>query len=526
VRFDYILRGGLVIDGSGENSVPQRYDLGIKDDRIEAIGDLSASSDGKTIDITGLCVCPGFIDAHSHSDFTLFADGRAEAKVCQGITTEINGNCGMSAAPLYGPFLEQRKAELEELNILDRWATFPEYFTLLKKRGLAVNNITLVGHGNLRASVAGYSDKKITGEQREQIFSLLSHSVRSGAAGLSAGLIYPPGIFSDTQELIEIARETARAGGIIYTTHMRSEGDELLDAIRESVKVGFDSHLHVHISHLKTSNERNWGKLNNAVSLIQNARERGLRVTCDRYPYTASSTSLDSILPTWAYEGGREEELLKIKKMRNKLEKEILKDFPDDSYWEKVKISSLNLNKNKWMEGKSICEISLSLKKRPLDCLFDILVEERLNVDAIFFSMSEENLKTILNLPYTVIGSDSSARSFDGITAKGKPHPRGFGCFPRVLGKYVREGGVLSLSQAIYKMTGLTAHIFNIKKRGMLKPGFFADVTVFDPVRILDRATFHNPFLKPDGIHYVFVNGKPVMINGKTTNVMSGRILV
>jgi N-acyl-D-amino-acid deacylase len=499
VRFDYILRGGLVIDGSGENSVPQRCDLGITDDRIEAIGDLSGSSDGRTIDITGLCVCPGFIDAHSHSDFTLFADGRAEAKVCQGITTEINGNCGLSAAPLYGPFLEQRQAELEELNIHERWTTFPEYFTLLKKRGLAVNNITLVGHGNLRASVAGYSDKKITREQREQIFGLLGHSVRSGAAGLSAGLIYPPGIFSDTQELIEIACETARAGGIIYATHMRSEGDELLDAIRESITVGFNSHLRVHIS---------------------------LRVSCDRYPYTASGTSLDSILPTWAYEGGREEELLKIKKLRERLEKEMLRDFPDESYWEKVQISSLSLNKNKWMEGKSISEISLSLKKRPLDCLFGILVEEKLNVDAIFFSMSEENLKAILNLPYTVIGSDSSARSFDGITAKGKPHPRGFGCFPRVLGKYVREDGVLSLSQAVYKMTGLSAHIFNIKKRGILKQGFFADITVFDPAGIRDRSTFLNPFLKPDGIHYVFVNGKPVMINGKTTNVMSGRILV
>ena len=523
MNFDFLIKGGFIFDGTSSNSVPRQIDIGIKGDRINAIGDLSASNADKVVDVIGLCVCPGFIDTHSHSEFTLLADSRAEGKICQGITTEINGNCGLSAAPLYGSAFEQRSEDLKELDIKERWNSFPEYFTILSKKGFAANFLTLVGHGNLRASVVGYSDKKPASGDKIKIFDLLREALDSGAAGLSTGLVYPPGLYSETSEIIELARITAQKG--IYTTHMRSEGDKLLEAVEEVIEIGFAAKIPVHISHLKTSDRRNWVKIKEVFRQIQDAHQRGLSLTCDRYPYTASSTGLDAVLPLGTYEGGREEEIKRIKSERERLTKDMLKLCPDESYWESVKISAVTLNKNKWMEGKSLSEVSKSLKKSSLETLFDILISENLNVEAIFFSMSEENLRSILKLPYVMIGSDSSARSFDGITAKGSPHPRGFGSFPKVLGRYVREQGVISLEEAIYKMTGLPARTFGIKRRGCIAEGYFADVTVFNPDTIIDKASFDNPFESPEGIYYVFVNGVPVLWEGKLTSALPGRIL-
>jgi N-acyl-D-amino-acid deacylase len=525
MSLDYLLLGGVIIDGFGKYSTPMRADVGIKDERIAVIGKLTGVKAESTIELNGLYVCPGFIDAHSHSDYTLLADNRAEGKIYQGITTEINGNCGLSAAPLSGPAFDQRLSELIELGITERWKTFPEYFSILKNKGIATNVLSLVGHGNLRACAAGYSDRKITSDEMHKVFGMLEDSIAAGAVGLSTGLVYPPGVFADTSEIIEIARKTAELGGNIYATHMRSEGDELLGALSESIKIGFESQIRIHISHLKTSHKKNWGKLQEVFTKIKSAHNSGLRLTCDRYPYTASCTSLDAVLPSWAYEGGREEELKKIRVMKDELAGEILQANPDDVYWEKITISKTTLDKNRWMEGENIAEISQTLKKDPIECLLDILFEEKLNVDAIFISMSEENLQSILKLPYTVIGSDSSARSYSGVTSGGKPHPRGFGTFPRVLGKYVRELGVLSLEQAIHKMTGQTAEIFGIRERGFLKEGFYADITVFDPEKIIDRSDFNDPYKSPEGIYYVFVNGKPVIIKGKTTGLLPGRIL-
>lgn len=525
MELDFIIQGGFIVDGTRNDTVPRQEDIGIKGDRIKAIGNLSGLSAEKIIDVRGLYVCPGFIDTHSHSEFTLLADGRAEGKICQGITTEINGNCGLSAAPLYGFALEQRGVELKELSIKERWNSLSEYFAILNKKRFASNFLTLVGHGNLRASVVGYSDRQLTASDKDKIFHFLKDSLDSGAVGLSTGLVYPPGIYSDTSEIIELARETAMQGGTVYTTHMRSEGGELLEAVDEVIKIGFDSKMHVHISHLKTSGEKNWGKIEEVFKRIHNAHQKGLNLTCDRYPYTASSTSLDAVLPFWAYEGGREEELKRIKNEQERLASDILKTHPEESYWEKVKISVVNLNKNKWMEGKSLSEVSKFLKKTPLKCLLEILIEEDLRVEAIFFSMDEDNLKSIFKCPYTMIGSDSAARSFNGITAKGRPHPRGFGSFPRVLSRYVREQGVISLEEAIYKMTGLPAKIFGIKQRGIIAEGFFADIAVFDTDKITDEASFDNPFKMPKGIYYVFVNGTPVLWEGALTGALPGRIL-
>ncbi len=524
MSIDYLLKDGTVIDGSSPDVLPKQMDIAIEGDCIKDIGDLSYVSADRTINVKGLIVCPGFIDAHAHSEFALLADGRAEGKISQGVTTEINGNCGLSAAPLYGPALEQRESELDEINIKDRWRTFSEYFMLLEKRKFATNFATLAGHGNLRASVIGYANKSLSESDMEKMMALLRTSLDEGAKGLSTGLIYPPGIYSDTSEIIGLAQEVAKYKGI-YTTHMRSEGDNLLESVEEVINIAGKAGIRAHISHIKTSGEKNWKKLDNVFDMIEKSRDRGISITCDRYPYIASSTDLDTVLPSWAFEGGHNKEISRLKNQREELAKDILKDYSRSSDWDKVVISSVSSDKNRWMEGKSISEISVAQGKTELLSVFDILLDEGIKVGAIFFTMNEDNLKSILKRPYCVIGTDSAVRSFSGITAKGMPHPRGFGSFPRILGRYVRELGVLTLSEAVYKMTALSAGIFGIKRRGILRKGFFADITIFDPDKIIDTADYKDPFRRPEGIYHVFINGAPVLLEGKLTGALPGRVL-
>lgn len=525
MNFDYILKDGLVIDGAGGGTKPFRSDIGIMGEHIASLGDLSKYRGHTVIDVKGLCVSPGFIDSHAHSDFTILADGRAEAKVFQGVTTEINGNCGLSAAPLYGRALEQREPELERLGIRERWSTFDEYFRILARRGTSLNFATLVGQGNLRSSVSGLENRELSSDELHRVLILLDESLHAGALGISAGLIYPPGIFTGTDELERCAMKASSRSGAVFTVHMRSEGDSLLEAVDEVVRIGQGAQINMHISHLKTSERRNWQKIDSLLMKISGARKNGLVLTCDRYPYTASSTGLDTVLPSWVYEGGRNEEIMTVRKRRKTIVQEILRDHPDGSLWENIIISRLNLDKNRWMEGETIRDISEKLAISPEETLLQVLIDENLDVDAIFFSMSEDNLIRILRQGYTAIGSDSSARCYDGVTAGGKPHPRGFGTFPRVLGLYARDHGVLSLPEAVYKMTGLPAGIFGLKERGVLKKGFFADITVFDPSTVSDRSDYRRPFQKPDGIYYVFVNGIPVMIEGALTGYLPGKIL-
>jgi N-acyl-D-amino-acid deacylase len=284
LSIDYLIKGGFVIDGAGSSSLPVRTDVAVKDAHITEIGELSSLDADKIIDAKGLCVCPGFIDVHAHSDFIVLVDGRAEGKICQGVTTEINGNCGMSAAPLIGPALEQREKELDDLNIKERWNTYPEYFALLQTRNFSLNFLTLAGHGNIRASAAGYSDRALSEGEMSTARTLLTDAIKAGARGLSTGLIYPPGVFAGTPEIVDLAREAARLNGI-YTTHMRSEGDNLLESIEEAVKVAEQSGIHVHISHLKTSGEENWGKLDGVLERIDEAVMR-----CSRHGHMKEDT--------------------------------------------------------------------------------------------------------------------------------------------------------------------------------------------------------------------------------------------
>jgi N-acyl-D-amino-acid deacylase len=527
---DLLIKNGTIYDGTGVE--PFEADIGIAGDKIAFVAKKIGFKAEKTIDAKGMAVSPGFIDTHAHSEFTLLADPRAEGKTSQGITTEINGNCGLSAAPLYGEAFEHRDKDLKELGIKERWSTLEEYFRILEGRGIALNFVTLAGHGNVRASVIGYKDKKPTIAELKKMRSLLQKAIDAGAIGLSTGLIYPPGIYSDTEEMIELCKVLSQKSRtsiskLIYTSHMRSEGKGFIESIKEIIRIAKEANIKVHISHIKTSGKENWDKIDEAISLINSARERGVKVTCDRYPYTASSTDLDTILPSWTYEGGAEEELRRLKSSQvlEKIKKEILHGHPDNDYWTKVSVSSVSSQKNKWMEGKTLSYISRKINKSPVDAIFKILKEEKLRAGAIFSTMSEDNLRRFLSLPYAMIGSDSSARSMSGITYDGKPHPRGFGSFPRFLGKYVRDERLINMSEAIYKITMLPAKIFGIQKRGIIKKGAFADIVVFDPERMIDRATFDKPFLKSEGIHYVVVNGTPAVWKGKFTGAATGKIL-
>ncbi|MBC8412594.1 MAG: amidohydrolase family protein [Nitrospira sp.] len=454
----------------------------------------------------------------------VLADGRAEGKLCQGVTTEINGNCGLSAAPLLGPALQQRDQELNALGITERWATFEEYFSLVEKSRISLNLYTLAGHGNIRACVSGFQDRELTKDEVRLAAGLLEEALKQGAGGLSTGLIYPPGIYSSTDEIIALAAIAGRYG-TVYTSHMRSEGAQLVESVKEVLRIGKEAQVNVHISHLKTSGEKNWNKLANVMQMIDDACHMGMKVTCDRYPYTASATDLDSILPGWVFEGGKSGELKTIEEHKQRIKAELTQEYLDPAYWGQIMISSVRTEKNSWMLGKRVSEIASIVQIDPSDLVLNLLLQEELDVGAIFFTMSDKNLETILKKKYTAIGSDSSARSFDGVTAAGMPHPRGFGSFPRVLGEFVRERGVLSLSEAVYKMTGLPASIFGLKDRGRLAKGFFADITVFFPDTIADRAEYCDPFKKPDGISHVFVNGMPAIRDGLVTGFMTGRVL-
>ncbi len=520
-ELDILIKNALIFDGSGKE--PFYGSIGIGGDKIAIVSKDPAESISarEIVNAKGLTVSPGFIDTHSHSEFTLLADSRAEGKVLQGITTEINGNCGLSAAPLRRDAYEQREPDLIELGISERWSTLNEYFSILEKRGLTINFATLVGHGNIRASVMGYGDRKPGKKEFIEMLYLLDESIEAGALGLSTGLIYPPGVFSETDEIIEL---TGSINKLIYTTHMRSEGDRLEEAVMETLEIGKKSGIPVHISHIKTSGKRNWHKIDKVINMIDEARSEGIKVTADRYPYTAAATDLDAVLPSWTYEGGSDKELerLKDKKVRELIKADILSQHPEREYWKGVIISSLNKEDRKWMEGKSINELSSLMNKDPFDVLFDLLFEERLRVGAIFFSMSEGNLLRFLSLPYVMIGSDSSARSFDGITRQGKPHPRGFGSFPRFLSRY---GNTIGMTEAIHRITALPARTFSIKGRGIITEGYYADIVISDTEGLLDRATFDNPFQRPEGIHYVIINGKIAVRDGMLTGIKGGRIL-
>ncbi len=527
-QFDLIIRSGNVVDGSGELWFPA--DVAVKGDRIMRVGRLEAKemSAKRTIDATGLTVTPGFIDIHSHSDYTLLVDGTAQSKIRQGVTTEILGEAS-SAGPLIG----KAKLDLSKYGLQADWKTLGEYFARLQKSGISVNVGSYVGATQIRSCVLGDESRVPAPEELEQMKQLAVQAMQDGAFGLSSSLIVPPDTYLDTQQLIALASAVKPFAGI-YSTHIRNEGEKISDAIGEAITIGEQAGVPVDIIHLKIADKRLWGRMQEVCDLIAEAQARGLPVTANQYPYIAGQNNLDALIPPWAMEGGQSKMLARLSDpvARGRMEKDILNGVPGwfDHYlamkgWESAVVASIKTEKNKAWEGKSVEEIAKAQNKKPTDAVFDLLKDEGGSVPTVYFLMSEADVRTALQVPWVSIGSDGSAVRPEGILGRGKPHPRWYGTFPRVLGKYVREEKVLSLEEAIRKMTSMNAEKLGLQDRGLLKQGKKADITIFDAQRVRDKATFQNPHQYPEGIEYVIVNGALVIDKGQHSGSKPGKVL-
>lgn len=519
--YDLILSRGLVYDGLG--NPPLLLDIGIKGERIAKIGNLINESYRKKIDVNGFSVSPGFIDMHSHSDTYYFINPQADCKIRQGVTTEVIGNCGGSAAPLYGEFRVARKKEWEPLGIKVRWKSFKEYINLLRNSGIAVNVVPLIGHGNIRGAVKDYSTSPLTKKEIRKMKHLLYECMEQGAMGFSTGLIYTPGMYADTKELIELVKIIRKYNGI-YTTHIRGEGYTLMAALKEAISIAEKAEVKLQISHLKTSGSKNWEKLSKIFNLIENAVRRGIDVSCDCYPYIASNTDLDALMPSWFHEMNYNEKIDWVSDRQKELA-DALKKILEKGWGERIMIGRVKNKTNKWTEGLFIKDIAKKLNIVPEIAVIELLKAADFDVQAMFFTMCEENLKKILKKPYVMIGSDSSLRTMSGALRMGYPHPRTFGTFPRVLARYTKNG-VLSMESAIYKMTGMPAEKLGLADRGRISESAYSDIVVFNPKKIKDRATYEKPFQYPSGIELVIVNGQIVLNKGVKSGILSGKVIL
>jgi N-acyl-D-amino-acid deacylase len=515
--FDYVFKNGRVIDGTGNPWF--RGDIAIKDGVITNIG--SVEGDAQTvIELEDETVSPGFIDTHSHSDLLLISEPLAEAKIMQGVTTEIVGQDGLGEAPINEDDIAEWRKYLSGLNgdpdIEWTWRSMGEYLSVLENARPSINVAALVGHGNLRLAVLGMEDRRPNTDELTEMKQLLAKGLQDGAVGLSTGLIYVPCIYADNAELIEFCKITANYGGV-FVVHMRNEGDMLLESIDEMIEAGAASSVHVHISHFKAGGESNWGKSVNSLKKLEKARARGIQFSFDQYPYTAGSTFLSSLLPTWVHEGGVERllERLKDPSIRQKIVKEYTAGKSRTPRWDMLLATNLQTDKNIVHEGKTMKEIAGARDQTEIEALIDVVLEEKNASSMISFTMSEEDVKRIMSHPFGTVCTDG--------LLLGKPHPRAYGAFPRVLGRYVRSG-VLRLEEAVRRMTSHPAQIFGLNGRGLIKPGFRADITVFDPKTIEDLSTYKDPRRHPKGIKYVMVNGVMTVEKGKHTGARAGQV--
>jgi N-acyl-D-aspartate/D-glutamate deacylase len=529
--YDSIIKDGLVVDGTGNPWF--RANVGIKDGKIANVGVLSSAKSKEVLDAKGLIVAPGFIDMHAHSELTLLINPRAESKIRQGITTEVVGNCGSSIAPLNDVLREEMGKTtpiLEDAKLRLEWSTMDEYLKRLEGKGVAQNVVTLVGNGNLRVLAMGFEARVPKRDELAEMKRALAQALEEGAFGLSSGLIYTPSCYANTRELVELCKVVVRYGGI-YASHIRGEGEGLIDAVKEAIEIGGKSGVPVEISHHKAAGRANWGKVKRTLKLIDEARSRGVDVTCDVYPYLAGSTGLDAVLPPHYWEGGvdRLVERLKDPETRRRLRREMMKggrgwsSMLKASGWGAIMISYCH-GRRKY-EGKAISELARLNGSNPFDFVFDLLIEEKASVGIVNFMMREKDLRAVLKHPASMIGSDSSAAAPYGVLGKGKPHPRTYGTFPRVLGEYARRRNLLTLEEAVRKMTSLPAQKLKLRDRGLIREGFWADITVFDRGAVMDKATYSMPHRYPVGIEYVIVNGKMVIDHGKHTGALPGQAL-
>ncbi|MBI5177828.1 MAG: D-aminoacylase [Nitrospinae bacterium] len=499
-------------------------DLGIRDGRICAVGKVEAQAH-RVVDGTGYYTLPGFVDCHSHSDYYLLIDPSAAGKLRQGVTTEVGGNCGYSSAPIAGDILKVRREAYKEQFGLDLdWKDFAEYWARLKQKGSAVNYAGLIGYNTVRASVLGSKDVRAEGEGKEKMKAAIRENLAQGAAGMSVGLVYPPACFATKEEMTEMVAEVQKAGKI-FTTHIRSEGQTLVESIEEVIEIARRTGVKLQISHLKTAGKDNWHKLDRVFELIESGRAQGVDIECDRYPYTASNTGLQVVLPDWAFDGGRDAilERLKDSATRAKLKEEILKNHPEPEYWDTVMVSQVATRLNYDMQGLTVRQGSEARGKDPFTFIFDLLLEEKTEVEAIYFCMNESNMDRIILKDYVMVGSDAGARSVDGPLGIGRPHPRTFGTFPRFFREYVFGKKLVSMADAVHKTSTAACERFGLEKRGLLAEGYHADIVMFHPERVADTAGYENPLSYPRGIDYVWVNGVLTLDKGEYTGACAGR---
>ena len=527
--FDVLIKGGTVYDGTGR--APGRADVAIKGDRIVAVGDLTKARARSVVDARGLAVAPGFINMLSHSETSLIVDGRSMSELKQGVTTQIFGESSMG--PLSDEMKRRRLAAQGDVKFDIPWTTLGEYLTWLEKRGVSQNFASFIGAATLREHVIGLEDKPPSSAQLEKMRELARREMEAGALGVTTALIYPPAFFAKTDELIELCKVAAKYKGK-YTAHIRSEANQLVEAVQETIRIGREASLPVEIYHLKASGQSNWPKMDQVIAMIEEARRKGLKITADMYMYPAGGTGLDASMPPWVFDGGPEAAYKRLQDpdTRKKIADAIR--TPTDE-WEnlyylagspdRLLLAGFKSEALKPLTGKTLGEVAKMRGKDPVETIMDLVFEDRSRVGTIYFLMNEENIKKQIGRPWVSFGSDAASMAPEGAFLKSSTHPRAYGNFARLLGKYARDEKVITLQEAVRRLTGLPATNLGLDHRGFLKPGMFADVVVFDPATIADRATFENPHQYSVGVKHVFVNGAQVLKDGEHTGAKPGKAL-
>lgn len=539
MNFDLVIADGRIIDGTGNPWY--RADIGIAGGRISKIGRVNRSESEKVIDASDLAVCPGFIDMHSHSDAAIYFDNSLPSAIRQGITTSVVGNCGDNLAPIVpgkrDDYLKQYAvfAPPEASFKSIPWNTFGEYLHWMEHHGCVANCAHLVGFGTVRVGGGpGFEDRMPTPKELERMQALVAEAMQAGAFGMSTGLIYAPQAYAGTTEIIALAKVVARYGGV-YFSHIRGEGATVVDAVREAIEITEKSGCcGGHIGHHKVAGKAYWGKSKDTLQLIEEANHKGISITCDQYPYTRGMTSLITLLPPWVHTGGltRLIERLRDPAQRRRIRTDIQQGIAGWENWIKdggfdaIYIASVKTEKWRPFEGKNLSEIArLRGKSDAWKTLFDLLVDENGEVMMTLELMCEEDIRRIMQARYTMIGTDAWGVNPSGVLRHGKPHPRYYGTYPRILGKYVREEGVLTLEDAVRRMTSFPAQRLGLRDRGLLREGMWADVVIFDPESVIDKATYREPHQFPEGIHHVLVNGRIVVENETQTGELPGKVL-
>ena len=530
VPYDTVVRNGRIIDGTG--SPWYSGDIGIRDGRIAAIGNLAGAAARRTIDAHGMVVAPGFIDMLGQSELTILVNPHLPSKIYQGITTEITGE-GNSVAPVTDAMLKADRLAYEHYGIAPDWHTLREYFARLERQGIGINLATYVGATQVRRMVLGDDNRAPTAAELDRMRNLVRDAMQDGAAGLSTSLQYAPAPYATTDELIALATEASKFGGI-YATHMRSEANSISAALDETIRIGREASIPVEIWHLKVAGKANWGRMPDVVARIEAARRAGIDITADTYAYPAGSNTFSAIIPPWAHDGGNAKLIQRLKdpvtraRIRHELEDpsgQWENEWQEITGPEGILIGAVQNPNLLPLQGKTIAQVAQIWHKDPIDTVFDLLIEDEAFTSVAIFMMSEPDIVLALQQPWVSICNDSEGTAPDGILGREHPHPRAYGTFPHILRKYVREEHKLSLEDAIRKFSALAAQRMRLTDRGVLKAGMWADIVVFDPESIHDVATFDNPNQLSEGMRYVLVNGIPVIDDGKMTNALPGKVL-